>query len=1124
MGINAAFSSWLRGAQSAATTTLRAAQNYGATLQQQTMTALSAAQQAVTRPFQQQTRSAQPSTANPYTTTTKTGAPASVFYGRGYSSPTQKPSPTVQPRPSAFESATRATVRSVSPVSRSPTPAVERVQALRSAISPAARSAAPSAFAAATRATSRAVTSSAPPAAQGAPASVFFGRGYTSPATSSSRPPASQASSNRGLSGVVAAAPGIVRQAAVRAIQSTPMGIPIAAARAAPGVVSAGRDILGYSSSVDRYKNKEAAFQKGYAAQKPLYDQYVKNVQSYEKSRAAYDKLSQQYDQRVAAYQANPTKTGLAEIRMLEANLQMLGTPLQARYEQIRAQDRALTPLWQQAEATEAARKGAETVQGRNYGVVSSAVIDALGAARMGTTPPASRRPSVNSEQALLYGAYPAAVGAADWWRSNVSEPFERGVTNLTGGRPLVVPQGAIDAVRHPVARGAITALAPGMASIPLAMDLVTGAKQWAGAEPGINVTRFATGVVRSPADAAEIVGMAVPGVEMAARRVMERPSDLLYLPVAGMAYMGAGTVEAFKLDPEGTAGSLAGMALLSRGVGRVSSAPVGRAAKAVRPRIVEARIASKIGPTDRPAFHAVSTIGRGIEGIRSDVMRDPNFGQVLNVGPERGPLLTNILADTPHSIYGSATRTGQMRPGTVMRQAKDVDVFTPDIDVLNLRIAREFGRPYSVEGSTVVRQVPGQGTVHAIDTHAIPEGYPLPGAGRGMRIQYEDAKVAPELPFEWMPKDLLRAGRITQEHLATQVQRKAASVAGEPVEGGWRFGPPEHRAGKDVFDLISDAEYLIGVEEARLPGMNPVRRALVSRRLLRLRKAVEELKKSPTLAKSYRSELERAKKSLEEVAAPEGDILLRVSSMPAPRRSPNFAAPSPLVFPAGYSVLNLPRSPSPVRGSPGTSGVRSPAPGRSPTRGSPRPSRSPSVLAGSISPIIAGGGASPMLGGASPSVVSSPSTKRSPAKRSPAPGTGRGSSSPGSPAPIVPSPYLYEPGPRTTIPSPSPLVWPAPQRPPTPQERRSRRKREDEEARRRRRTPGELDHWELGPAPGLDEMGMLVFGPRPARQRGSYLDFGPPAIGVTGLPPVKPPAHAGGNRKKRGKAAKKKK
>lgn len=1122
MGINSALASWIGGAKSSTTAALRAAQGYGVALQTKTVTAVSAAARAATQPFQQQTRPAQPSTASPYTATTQTAAPQTVFYGRGYSSPAvQKPSPTVQPKSSAFESATRATVRAVTPA-RSPTPVVQRVDALRSAISPAARSAAPSAFAVATKATSRAVASATPPA-QGAPASVFFGRGYTSPAASR---PAATAVAPRVQPGVATSAvPGIVRQAAERAIMSTPMGIPIAAARALPGAVQAGRDIMGYSAAVDQYKARESAFQKGYAAQKPLYDRYSQNVQSYEKSRAAYDRLATQYDQRVRTYQANPTKTGLAEIRMLEANLRMLGTPLQARYEQIRARGRALTPLWQQAEATEAARKEAEVIQGREYNPISSAVIDALGAARMGTSPPAARQTSTRSEQALLYGVYPAAVGAAEKWRSGVAEPFEREATKLTGGRPLVIPQGAIDAVRHPVARGAITALAPGMASTPLAMDIVTGAKQWAGAEPGINVTRFAAGVVRSPADAAEMIGMAIPGAEVAARRVAERPSDLLYLPIAGMAYMGAGTVEAFKQDPEGTAGSLVGMAALSRGVGRVSSVPVGRAAKAIRPRIVEARISARINPVDRPAFHAVSTIGRDIEGIRSDVLADPQFGQVLNVGPSRAPALTRILADTPHSIYGSATRTGQMRPGTVMRQAKDVDVFTPDVDALNLRIAQEFGRPYSVEGSTVVRQVPGQGTVHAIDTHAVPEGYPLPGAGKGVRVQYEDAQVAPELPFDWTPKDLLKSGRITQEYLHTQVQRKAASVAGEPVEGGgWRFGPPEHRAAKDVFDLISDAEYLIGVEEARLPGMNPARRALVARRLQRLRKAVEELKRSPTLAKSYRSELERAKASVEEVTAADEPVMLRISTIPEParQRSPTIGAPSPIMFQGVSSLLsadpawvaNL--SPSPVRGaSPRTSGAMV-SPARSPARRTAhRPSRSPSVTSpGRVSPMLAGvASPSPQTG-----IVTSSSTPMTgrPTETSRTPKVGLGSASPGSPV-VGTSPYLYTPVVDVSDLLSRPPVWPAPSRPPVPPERRSRRRKKDEEdERRRRRKPGETDHWEIGPAPGTTEMAAMIFGASlGAPGAGSILDFGPPSVGAGGrgvspkTSPAKKVAHA---------------
>ena len=73
MGINDAFSSWLRGAQSLATSTLRTAQGYGAALQQQTMTALSTAQRAVTQPFQPQTQTPQRSSAPaPYTVRTAT--------------------------------------------------------------------------------------------------------------------------------------------------------------------------------------------------------------------------------------------------------------------------------------------------------------------------------------------------------------------------------------------------------------------------------------------------------------------------------------------------------------------------------------------------------------------------------------------------------------------------------------------------------------------------------------------------------------------------------------------------------------------------------------------------------------------------------------------------------------------------------------------------------------------------------------------------------------------------------------------------------------------------------------------------------------------------------------------
>ena len=84
MGINAAFSSWLQGAQSTVSSGIRAAQNFGAALQAQTITALNTAQRAVTQPFQQQTqqRSAAP---NPYTARTITPATIVGEAGRAIS-------------------------------------------------------------------------------------------------------------------------------------------------------------------------------------------------------------------------------------------------------------------------------------------------------------------------------------------------------------------------------------------------------------------------------------------------------------------------------------------------------------------------------------------------------------------------------------------------------------------------------------------------------------------------------------------------------------------------------------------------------------------------------------------------------------------------------------------------------------------------------------------------------------------------------------------------------------------------------------------------------------------------------------------------------------------------------
>jgi hypothetical protein len=142
------------------------------------------------------------------------------------------------------------------------------------------------------------------------------------------------------------------------------------------------------------------------------------------------------------------------------------------------------------------------------------------------------------------------------------------------------------------------------------------------------------------------------------------------------------------------------------------------------------------------------------------------------------------------------------------------------------------------------------------------------------------------------------------------------------------------------------------------------------------------------------------------------------------------------------------------------------------------------------------------------------------------------------------------------------PLLLP-PAQPRTPPRRRRRRRDEEEWLRRLR---GEQrDHWELGPAPGLAEMGVMIFGagrrsaldllprgtsvlnlggsPTPGGQPSFGFaaraparppvipSFGPPSRGITGgsrtpgKTPAKKPAHAGKTpAKKRGKATKKKK
>ncbi len=79
----------------------------------------------------------------------------------------------------------------------------------------------------------------------------------------------------------------------------------------------------------------------------------------------------------------------------------------------------------------------------------------------------------------------------------------------------------------------------------------------------------------------------------------------------------------------------------------------------------------------------------------------------------------------------------------------------------------------------------------------------------------------------------------------------------------------------------------------------------------------------------------------------------------------------------------------------------------------------------------------------------------------------------------------------------------------PRPTVRRRPGKKDPEEERRRRKKTAEADHWEFGPAPGTEEMAGMVFG-SPRTREGSYLDFGPPSVGMRGTSHHEKTAHAG--------------
>ena len=513
MGINAAFSSWLQGAQSTVSSGIRAAQNFGAAFQAQTMTALNTAQRAVTQPFQPQQTQQRSATPNPYTARTITPATIVGEAGRAISSGVRgaqqaaqqivrahapivqgvqrDASRAIRAAPAAIQSAPRSVQQAAQQISRTHAPIIQGVrrdagramQAIPQAVANA-----PAAIQSGARQLVQAhaqIVRGTPPAASAAVRSV----GGAGPARVDPR--------------VASTSPTLQDQiigAAIRGVTANPVVAPIAAAYDG---FAAGQDVLRYNTAIDQLKGKEAAFQQEYTKWKPVYDQYVKAVEEYQTSPLHQQTNSPQAQQ-----------------------------ALRQKYDALKQYETRLAPLFQSADALEQHQQTLETLQAKDYNPITAGIIDALGAARTGATPPASRKLApISTEQAWSYGAYPALAGAAEWYTTKVKDPFRQGAT-------AIVEEVAPAPIRDLALRG----------------------------------TKFATGLVGAPADIAVQAGMAIPGAEMAARSFWDHPVETPpYLVAGGLAYMGAGLVEGLQKEPEETLGSLAGTVLLTKGAGKAA-------------------------------------------------------------------------------------------------------------------------------------------------------------------------------------------------------------------------------------------------------------------------------------------------------------------------------------------------------------------------------------------------------------------------------------------------------------------------------------------------------------------------------------------------------------------------
>ena len=312
-------------------------------------------------------------------------------------------------------------------------------------------------------------------------------------------------------------------------------------------------------------------------------------------------------------------------------------------------------------------------------------------------------------------------------------------------------------------------------------------------------------------------------------------PEELPALP--GKIVSGIG--EEFAGDPAGFATKFVGMGYLS-----------GPAISAVRPvttpitaGIREFSIVARTAPEMRPFVRGTSRIGRYSEGVYSTMQEAPVLSAAANVGDRAGVIL-DALAGEPHAFYGSVVETGQM-PRTVTLQ-RTGRVYTPtpsDVDVFVSRpiemaesLATRMGPGYRAEGATVVRDIRPGLSAHAVDIHAFPAGYPDAPKGISPVVSAGSEVIqAPHLPFDFMPRELLKTGPVTQEYLYTQLQRKATSIIGQPRGYlAWEPGPPAYRM-KDIASTLIEADHLIGEGQKQLAGMSGIRRLVFGRQIRKL-------------------------------------------------------------------------------------------------------------------------------------------------------------------------------------------------------------------------------------------------------------------------------------------------